>query len=77
MVQLDRHFSAPTFRSGTTSAVGNGGSGGTDTIQFRSDGTCDGAEVSLVSDMGYNAHLVLMQATGQMVRDDAVGDLPG
>ncbi len=45
-----------------------GGSNGQNkTIQFYADGTCDGAEVRLVSRAGYMAHMILMPAVGRLV----------
>jgi Tfp pilus assembly protein FimT len=51
---------------------GTGGNAGTGSsaIRFRSDGTCDGAQLRMVSENGYTADLLLMPATGQIKVED-------
>lgn len=78
-VQLDRSVSISGFTStdtsldsvsgGTSPSTSNGR--GATSVKFRSDGTSDGAELTVVdSANGYSAHMILQPGTGHLIRDD-------
>lgn len=53
--------------NGPNSQPGSSGGRGATTINFRSDGTCDGAEMQVIDPInGYSAHLVLQSGTGRV-----------
>lgn len=64
-----RGFTMPSDVAVANFAVGGTGSnagGGTSAIRFRSDGSCDAAQIRLVGEAGYATQIVLMPATGQV-----------
>ncbi len=71
---LRRVLSLGTEMAITRFATGVGD--GKPVVRFRGDGTCDGAEITLVSANGYATHLFVSPATGRVLMDDGRGDQP-
>ena len=53
-------------------SLGTGADAGTD-AHFHGDGTCDGADLTMVSRQGYTAHLTLSPMTGRLALDVPTG----
>jgi|SRR5579862_5432493 len=72
ILHLGQNFAVPMFTPGSgTSGSSSGGS--SNRVRFRDDGTCDGAQLALLSSDGYSAQYLLLPATGRMQRIDAAG----
>ncbi len=75
-IHLGSDYMIRAFTIGSNS-TGSAGGSNSRTLRFRSDGTCDGAQLTVVSRDGYVANMVVMPATGQLVRVEDAGGRPG
>ena len=85
-IRLDRNVSITGFTSTNTSldSVSGGGASrnsngrGATSVHFRSDGTSDGAELTVVDSANGNmAHMVLQPGSGRLTRDDNTNNSAG
>jgi prepilin-type N-terminal cleavage/methylation domain-containing protein len=74
VVPLGTDFAIAEFNVNGNNGSGNnlalGGSRGATELQFRGDGTTDGAQITLVGASGYVAHLVVWPGTGRVTVED-------
>jgi prepilin-type N-terminal cleavage/methylation domain-containing protein len=76
VVHLGQNYAVPMFTPGSgTGGATSSSSANTvpNTVRFRYDGTCDGAQLTLLGSAGYSAQYVLLPATGRMQRVDPAG----
>lgn len=67
--QLDSEYAVVEFTL-TASAGGTLGNRPTNELRFRSDGTCDGAQITLTSQSGYTTTLTVWPGTGRITVEE-------
>ena len=69
---VNDEFRVESFNSQSASNPGSGGGSGSD-LQFRGDGTCDGAEMTLISRYGYGVQLTVSASNGRVTIGSSAG----
>jgi prepilin-type N-terminal cleavage/methylation domain-containing protein len=76
IVHLGQNYRLSQFTPGSGTAA-TATPGTSNMVRFQDDGTCDGAQLALISAEGYSAQYILLPATGRMERIDPAGQQAG
>jgi prepilin-type N-terminal cleavage/methylation domain-containing protein len=71
--QVGADYQVENFQTSATGAAANGPATAQSDIQFRGDGTSDGADFTMVSQRGYTAQLALSPMNGRLALDTQTG----
>lgn len=79
-VQLDPQYTITNFTTGAQTSGNNAGpntrQGNAPQINFKGDGTCDGAAFTLTSSAGRSASFTLLPASGRLIVENNQGQNP-